>query len=134
MTDICEFNIDRYMKFFKKSYFDRYMPEFFIFWSIYENFQKTILSIYRSKFWSVYIYRSIYFNIDRYMFSYSDHILFYISGVIRPLHISVNISPLRLNHFNITYIDQYMPTSGIYRSIYVIFHDLSLGLILARYM
>ena len=93
----------------------------------YINFQKPISSIYRSKFWSVYIYQSIYFNIDRYMFSYSDHILFYISGVIRPLHISVNISPLRLNHFNITYIDQYMPTSGIYRSIYVIFQWFKLG-------
>ena len=50
------------------------------------------------------------------MFSYSDHILFYISGVIRPLHISVNISPLRL-----------CATSGIYRSIYVIFQWFKLG-------
>ena len=82
----------------------------------------------------IFIYRSIYFNIARYRLTYSAHICFHISGVIRPLHISVNISPLRLNHFNITYIDQYMPTSGIYRSIYVIFHDLSLGLILTRYM
>ena len=39
------------------------------------------------------------------MMTYSDHICFHISGVIRPLHISVNISPLRLNHINITYID-----------------------------
>ena len=75
----------------------------------------------------IFIYRSIYFNIVRYMMTYSDHICFHISGVIRPLHISVNISPLRLNHFNITYIDQYMPTSGIYRSIYVIFQWFKLG-------
>ena len=49
LTDICKFNIDRYMKFFSKWYFDRYMPEFSIFWSIYENFRNLILSIYRSK-------------------------------------------------------------------------------------
>ena len=42
LTDICEFNIDRYMNFFQK--YDRYMPKFFIFWSIYENFQKPISS------------------------------------------------------------------------------------------
>ena len=61
----------------------------------------------------IFIYRSIYFNIARYMHTYSAHICFHISGVIRPLHISVNIS-------------------GIYRFIYVIFHDLSLGLTVLR--
>ena len=35
------------------------------------------------------------FNIDWYMLSYSDHICFHISVIIRPLHISVNISPFR---------------------------------------
>ena len=115
------------MKFFEIFYFDRYMPEFFIFWSIYENFQILILDIYRSKFWNFTYIGQYTFNIDRYMFPYFDHICFHISGVIRPLHISVNISPLRLNHFNITYIDQYMPTSGIYRSIYVIFQWFKLG-------
>ena len=50
------------MKFFEIFYFDRYMPEFFIFWSIYENFQKPISSIYRSKFWSVCIYQSLFFH------------------------------------------------------------------------
>ena len=83
--------------------------------------------IYRSIYMKNFIYQSIYFNIAQYMISYFDHICFHISGVIRPLHISVNISPLRLNHFNITYIDQYMPTSGIYRSIYVIFQWFKLG-------
>ena len=83
--------------------------------------------IYRSIYMKNFIYRSIYFNIAQYMIPYFDHICFHISGVIRPLHISVNISPLRLNHWKITYIDQYMPTSGIYRSIYVIFQWFKLG-------
>ena len=87
MTDIWNF--------FKKSYFDRYMPEFFIFWSIYENFQNPILGIYR------------------------QNICFYISVVIRPYIYRANISP-KLKSWNITYMDRYMPLVGIYWSIYVI--------------
>ena len=36
--------------------------------------------IYRSKFSSFFIYRSIYINIDQYMLTYSAHICFHISG------------------------------------------------------
>ena len=86
------------------------------------------VTTYIDRNWSkIFIYRSIYVNIARYRLTYSAHICFHISGVIRPLHISVNISPLRLNHFNITYIDQYMPTSRIYQSIYVKFQWFKLG-------
>ena len=72
---------------------------------IYRNFSffGRYMKFFKNRFWT-YIGRNFgqlsyigqyTFNIDRYMFSYSVHILFYISGVIRPLHISVNISPLR---------------------------------------
>ena len=51
--------------------------------------------IHRSIYMKNFIYRSIYFDIAKYMIPYFDHICFHISGVIRPLHISVNISSLR---------------------------------------
>ena len=105
-----------------------YIWGFLVLKVVYKFLEKFHISV---KIWydlSIYAYIGRYtFNIALYMITYSDHICFHISGVIRPLHISVNISPLRLNHINITYIDQYMPTGGIYRSIYVIFQWFKLG-------
>ena len=72
-TDICR----------NFSFFDRYMKIFKIrFWAYID----------RNFWWLTYIGQYT-FNIDRYMLTYSDHILFYISVVIRPYIYRANISP-----------------------------------------
>ena len=95
LIDIWKRNIGRYIIFFKNdilidicrifSFFELYMKIF-----ISENLayigRNIIFNI------DIFIYRSIYFNIGQYMETYSNQICFHISAVIRPLHISVNIS------------------------------------------
>ena len=66
--------------------------------------------IYRSKYVKISYIGSYNFNIDQYMLTYFDHICFHISVIIRPQHISVNISSFAA-----------APPSGAYRPIYVRF-------------